>query len=209
MILCYLAFFMALGYIKSFFPELDFNQYQQSELNKLVSENPWKLVFLVLILAPAIEECFFRSLVKPSQNDLIIFLCAFLTVFASFFIPANIYWLLKYAFLALFILLMFLFLKEVIPHKTQRKSLYFLNKNYRIVWILSAFIFGLVHIFNYVDVFQINLVLFLLVFPRMIAGYFLGKIKIENGSLLWSILFHAMNNITVLFLIFPKIFPTL
>ena len=206
MILCYMVFFLSLGYVKAFFPALDFDRYQQSELNSLISEDPWKLVFLVLILAPALEECFFRSLVKPSQNDLLIFFCAFFTVFAAFFIPEDIHWALKYAFLGLFIILMFLFLKEAIPYKIQRKSLYFLNKNYRSIWIISAIIFGLVHIYNYVDSFQLNLVLFFLVFPRMIAGYFLGKIKVENGSLLWSVLFHSMNNITVLFLVFPRLF---
>ena len=73
------------------------------------------------------------------------------------------------------------------------------------VWILTAFIFGMVHISNYVDGFQIDLLLFLMIIPRIIAGFFFGKIKIENKSMAWPIAMHAMNNATVLILLFPKL----
>jgi len=63
----------------------------------------------------------------------------------------------------------------------------------------------MVHIFNYVEGFELNFVLMLLIFPRIIAGYFFGKIKVENKGLIWPIAMHAMNNGLVFIVLLPKI----
>lgn len=70
---CYVLFFIALGLLSIIFPGLDIDSYQQTDLNRLLEESPLKLVFLAVILAPLIEEGMFRTLIKPSRNELIFF----------------------------------------------------------------------------------------------------------------------------------------
>ncbi|UJH91251.1 hypothetical protein LZ575_00075 [Antarcticibacterium sp. 1MA-6-2] len=67
----------------------------------------------------------------------------------------------------------------------------------------------MVHIFNYVDAFEINVVLVLLIIPRIIAGFFFGKVKIENEGLIWAILMHVMNNGVVTIFLLPRLLESL
>ncbi|WP_240793875.1 CPBP family glutamic-type intramembrane protease [Antarcticibacterium arcticum] len=201
----YFLFFISLGMLKMIFPQFEIDQYQQSDINRLLEEDPWRLVLLAVVFAPIIEEGMFRTLIKPSQNELIFFLCSWLLVIGIAIIPENINWLIKFGFLFLSFILSFIFLKEFIPENWQRRLCTFLNKHYRILWLLTAVIFGMVHIYNYVEGFDLNFVLFLLIVPRIIAGYFFGKIKIENHGLFWPIAMHAMNNGIVFLILLPKI----
>lgn len=206
MFFCYIIFFMLLAFIESIFPEFSLDHYEQRELMQLLDENPLKFLILAVILAPLIEEGIFRTLIKPSANELLFFISLWLLILVQLFIPEGVYWVLRYAFLILLGMLSFLFLREIIPQVWQQKAAYFLGLHYRKIWILTSLIFGWVHVFNYVEGFQIDFQLFLLVFPRILAGYFFGKIKIENESLLWPILMHGMNNGTVVFFLLPKLF---
>jgi len=201
----YFVFFVALGILKAAFPEFEFERYQQNDLILLLDENPWKFVLMAIIFAPLIEEGMFRTLIKPSQNDLIIFLCSWIFVGVISLLPADVFWVVKYGFLILFMILTFLFLKEFIPQNWQIKLCFFLGRHHRFIWILTSLIFGMVHIFNYVEGFQLDFLLILLIIPRIIAGFFFGKIKIENQGLFWPIIMHAMNNGIVLFFLFPKL----
>jgi membrane protease YdiL (CAAX protease family) len=198
------VFFIALGILKATFPEFEFERYQQTNLIQLMEENPWKFVIMAIIFAPLIEEGMFRTLIKPSQNELIFFISSWIFLGVISFIPADVYWAIKYGFLILFMILTFLFLKEFIPKKLQVNLCLFLGNYYKFIWILTSVIFGMVHIFNYVEGFQLNFLLILLIIPRIIAGFFFGKIKIKNQGLFWPITMHAMNNAIVLFVIFPK-----
>ena len=202
---CYFVFFVALGILKVGFPDFKFERYQQSDLIRLLEENPWKFLLMAIIFAPLLEEGMFRTLIKPSQNELIFFLCSWIFVGVISFIPSDVFWAIKYGFLILFMILTFLFLKEFIPQKWQIKLCFFLDRHYIFIWIFTSIIFGMVHIFNYVEGFQLDFLLVLLIIPRIIAGFFFGKIKIENQGLLWPITMHAMNNGIVLFFVFPKL----
>lgn len=201
----YFLFFIFLGILKMIFPEFELDQYEQSDINKLLEDDPWRLVLLAVVFAPIIEEGMFRTLIKPSQNELIFFLCSWLLVIGIALIPENTNWLIKFGFLLLSFILSFIFLKEFIPEKWQVRLCDFLNKNYRTIWFLTALTFGMVHIYNYVEGFELNFVLFLLIVPRIIAGYFFGKIKIENHGLFWPIVMHAMNNGIVFLILLPRI----
>jgi membrane protease YdiL (CAAX protease family) len=205
MLVSYFIFFLLLGVIKTIFPEFDIAQYEQSDLNELLEKNPLKFIFLAVILAPVVEEGMFRTLIKPSSNEIIFFLTIWILVLVSAFIPFNVFWMLKYLFLILLGVLSFIFLKQIIPDQFLQKLCNFLGRYYIYIWLLTSLIFGLVHIFNYVDGFEINLVLFLLVAPRVIAGFFFGKTKIENNGLFWPILMHCMNNGTVVIFLLPKL----
>jgi membrane protease YdiL (CAAX protease family) len=200
----YFVFFAALGILQVIFPNLDFLKYQQSDLNALLSEDPWKFVLLAVIIAPVLEEGMFRTLIKPSPNEFIFFLCSWILVGVAIFIPVDVHWAIKFGFLLLFIILIYFFLKELIPRSLQYKACSFLNRNYIFIWMITAVIFGLVHISNYVDGFRLDFLLFLMIVPRIIAGFYFGKVKIENRSMVWPIAMHAMNNATVLLFLIPK-----
>ncbi len=205
MIASYFVFFLILGILHAIFPEFDLEQYQQSNLNELLDKSPWKFIVLAVILAPVIEEGMFRTLIQPSQNELLFFLTIWILVLVTALIPLDVFWAVKYVFLILLAILSFLFLKEFIPLNWQQKLCEVLGRYYIAVWLITAVIFGMVHIFNYVEGFQLDFVLFLLVIPRIIAGFFFGKIKIENKGLLWPILMHGMNNGTVVFFLLPRL----
>lgn len=209
MLLCYLIFFMGLGILEMLFPSLELHKYQQGEIDRLLEENPWKFVVMAIIAAPILEEGMFRSLVKPSPNDLIFFLCCWLWLIALTLIPAEVNWFIKFSFLILLILLSFIFLRELIPDAWKQKICDLANQYYISVWILTSVVFGVVHIFNYVEAFEINFVLVLLIFPRIIAGFFFGKVKIENGGLIWPILMHVMNNGVVTIFLLPRLLESL
>lgn len=208
MLACYFIFFFVLGLFNTLFPEFNMDRYQQSDLNRMLEENPFQMILLAVVFAPVIEEGMFRTIIRPSPNELIFFLCSWLLLLELVFFPEYVHWGLKFLFLLLLFIISFLFFREIIPYRWQIRLCAFLKNNYKIVWGLTAVVFGLVHIYNYVDVFEINLALFLLIVPRIIAGFFFGKIKIENRSLLWPIAMHAMNNSAVLLIVIAKfLFP--
>jgi len=204
MLASYFVFFTLLGILQVVFPNLDILKYQQSDLNALMSEDPWKFVFLAVIIAPVLEEGMFRTLIKPTPNEFIFFLCSWILVGVTMIVPVDVHWAIKFGFLLLFITLIYFFLKEFIPISFQHSACSFLNRNYLIIWMITAIIFGLVHISNYVDGFQLDFLLFLMIVPRIIAGFYFGKVKIENKSMVWPIAMHAMNNATVLVFLIPK-----
>jgi len=191
---CYFLFFMGMGILNTIFPELDFDRYQQTEIYEMMTNNPLVFFILAVIIAPIIEECLFRSLIKPSQNEILVFICSWILFISLPFIPAKANLILKYSLLLLSVFIIFLFLKSIIPEKKMKKTQYYLHKYYRLIWMLSALIFGYVHVWNYVSGFEFNFILFILIFPRIIAGYFFGRLKVQNQQLYWPILLHAMNN---------------
>ncbi|MCH4823737.1 CPBP family glutamic-type intramembrane protease [Gramella lutea] len=203
MILCYFAFFFILRILDLFIFDLDLQKYEQMEILKILEENPLKFIFLAAIAAPVIEESIFRSILKPTPISIRIFFCALIYIFGLFIIPEEAHWLLKFGLLLSTILFIFYALGQLVPSKVYHTICYWLHKYYFLIWIGGAIIFGFVHIYNYVDTFQLDLVLILMIFPRIIAGYFFGKVKLENKSLLWPILLHSMNNSMVLIFVLP------
>lgn len=200
---CYFLFFILLAALQSTFPSFDYDKYQQTEIFELLKTQPWKFAFMAAIFAPIMEEGLFRSLLKPTEFSLKFFFCCVLFMIGIAIIPEEAHWSLKYGVLGGTLLLAFYALGELIPEHIFRKTCYWLHRYYLINWILGAIIFGFVHIFNYVDTFQIDLVLFIMIFPRIIAGFFFGKIKLENRGLIWPMLMHSMNNSMVLLFILP------
>jgi membrane protease YdiL (CAAX protease family) len=205
MIGTYFLFFFLLGFLNTFLPELDLEKYQQTELFNLMDESPLAFILMAVVIAPLLEESMFRTLIKPSFTEIHIFICAVLAFVGLGFIPQEAHSLLKYGLVILSAIIIFLFLQSLKPSRFLRIFRIILYRNYRFIWLLTAVLFGLVHIWNYVEGWQFDLILFLLIFPRIIAGYFFGKIKVENGNLLWPITMHAMNNGIVVFFLLPKL----
>ncbi len=205
MIGTYFLFFFLLGFLNTFLPELDLEKYQQTELFNLMDESPLAFILMAVVIAPILEESMFRTLIKPSFTEIYIFICAVLAFVGLGFIPQEAHSLLKYGLVILSAIIIFLFLQSLKPSRFLRVFRIILYRNYRLIWLLTAALFGLVHIWNYVEGWQFDLILFLLIFPRIIAGYFFGKIKVENGNLIWPITMHAMNNGIVVFFLLPKL----
>lgn len=205
MIGTYFLFFFLLGFLNTFLPELDLEKYQQTELFNLMDESPLAFILMAVVIAPILEESMFRTLIKPSFTEIYIFICAVLAFVGLGFIPQEAHSLLKYGLVILSAIIIFLFLQSLKPSRFLRVFRIILYRNYRFIWLLTAALFGLVHIWNYVEGWQLDLILFLLIFPRIIAGYFFGKIKVENGNLIWPITMHAMNNGIVVFFLLPKL----
>lgn len=205
MILCYLIFFILLGFLTSYFPGIDISKYEQSELFENLESNPLKFIFLASILAPVIEESMFRSLIKPSTASLKLFVCSILYFIGLLIIPYEGHWFLKYGLLFLTLFLVYYALGELISPVFYEKIIFLLHRHYLLVWIIGSISFGFVHIFNYVEVFYVDMALFILIFPRIIAGFFFGKIKLENHGMIWPVLMHSMNNSMVLLFLLPSI----
>lgn len=205
MLAWYFIFFTALGLLQIVIPGLELQDYQQTELHRLLEESPVQFVIMAVVVAPVLEEGMFRSLVKPSADELIFFICCWLWLIVPGFIPAEVNWVVKFAFLIPFILLIFIFLREFIPGIWQERICRVAETYYLPIWGITSVIFGMVHIFNYVEGFEINFALVLLIFPRIIAGFFFGKIKLENGSLVWPMALHAMNNGAVVLFLIPQL----
>lgn len=206
MILCYFLFFAVLQILNVLIFDLDLQKYNQSDILETLKNSPLKFIFLAAIAAPVIEESIFRSVLKPDATSLKIFICAILYIIGLILIPEESHWTLKYILLLGVLSLIYYALGELIPAKLYRKTCYWFHRYYLIIWILGAILFGFVHIYNYVETFQLDLVLFLMIFPRIIAGFFFGKIKLENKGMIWPILMHSMNNSLVLIIILPFTF---
>lgn len=203
MILCYFLFFFVLQILNLLVFDLDFQKYEQIEILELLQTNPLKFIFLAAVAAPVIEESIFRSLLKPTASSIKIFICAILYIFGLLIIPEDAHWSLKYLLLFATLAFFYYALGQLIPKHTYHKICYWLHRYYFIIWIASAIIFGFVHVFNYVDTFQLDLILIVMIFPRIIAGFFFGKIKLENKGMIWPILMHSMNNSMVLIFLLP------
>ncbi|HSI70048.1 MAG TPA: CPBP family glutamic-type intramembrane protease [Gillisia sp.] len=204
MLACYFLFFIAIGLLQVLFPHYNFTEYQQNDINRMLLENPLQFFLLAVIIAPVLEEGMFRTLIKPSTNELIFFFSCWLVVLITSFIPVDVYWAVKFGFLLVFLIFSFVVLRELIPLPWQWKLCSWLKKYHLLIWAITSVLFGMIHIYNYVEGFELNFVLFLLIFPRIIAGVFFGKVKIENRSLLWPIALHAINNGAVLLLLLPQ-----
>lgn len=205
MVACYFIFFVLLALIGTYFPEINFNKYEQSELFEILKNNPFKFIILAIIVAPIIEESIFRSLLKPTETHIKLFICAILYFTGILLIPEKGHWILRYTLLFATLFLIYYALGQLIGKRTFHMLCYWLHRYYFIIWIAGAIIFGFVHIFNYVETFKVDLILVTMIFPRIIAGFFFGKVKLENKEMIWPILLHSMNNSMVLIFMLPFI----
>lgn len=194
----YILFFITIGILSTWIPELKPGEYEDTTLKKLVQENPFKLFILACIFAPILEEMMFRTLIKPNHNHLILFICSWPVFIGLRFFPKDIHWGVILAFAAVLLFVLFYILKHLIIKTMTQRLRAFLHRHVTVVLIIVSLIFGLVHINNYVDNFVINLTLITLIVPRIISGFWMGWVKIKNEGLIWSMVLHFMNNAFVI-----------
>ena len=190
----YILFFMTIGILSIWIPELKADGYEDTVLKELSQNNPFKLFILACIFAPIVEEMMFRTLIKPRHTDIILFICSWPVFIGLRFFPKDIHWGVLLAFAGVLLFVLFYILKHLITETGTQRLRTFLDKRTTLVLIVASIVFGLVHINNYVDDFVINMALFMLIVPRIISGFMMGWIKIKNQGLIWSMGLHFMNN---------------
>ncbi|MFT5892906.1 MAG: membrane protease YdiL (CAAX protease family) [Dokdonia sp.] len=190
----YILFFITIGILSIWIPELKAGGYEDTTLKELSQNNPFKLFILACIFAPIVEEMMFRTLIKPKHTDIILFICSWPVFIGLRFLPRDIHWGIVLAFAGVLLFVLFYILKHLITETATQRLRTFLHKHTTLALIVVSMVFGLVHINNYVDNFVINLALFTLIVPRIISGFMMGWIKIKNQGLIWSMGLHFMNN---------------
>lgn len=190
----YVLYFISLSVLSTYIPELISDKYEQTFLQELLAEKPLQLFFLAVLFAPILEEMMFRTLLKPSHSDIILFLCAWPVYYLNGYLPQNAHWFIKLIFIAIFLFVVFYMLRELISDNKTARLRHFLSSHYKLVLVVSSFLFGLIHINNYVEDFIINAALVALIIPRVLAGFMMGFIKLENRNISWSMGLHAINN---------------
>lgn len=188
--------------LHNLFPNLDTASYEQSFIMEMLTENPLRALVMIVIVAPVIEEIMFRSLLKPSHIELVLFIVIWPVFFLLRFVPLNVHWGLKLAFTGVFLSTVVYIAQQLIPRERTQSIRNWLSRYQSLIWIITSLIFGFVHVTNYVDHFTINLALFLLILPRILAGFMIGWVKINNEHLPWAMALHAMNNGMAFFFIY-------
>ncbi len=190
----YITFFVLLSVAKIYYPTLFEQEYEQGFLQELLKEKPLQLFILAVLVAPIIEEMMFRTIVKPSHNDILLFLCSWSIFYLNTFIPTDVNWIIKIGFVSVLLFTLYYIAKQLIPIEKTIKIRSFLDNYYIVFLIVSSLLFGLIHINNYIDTFIVNVALISLIIPRILSGFMMGIIKIKNKHLIWSIFLHALNN---------------
>ena len=190
----YFAYSVLITAFRHIWPSLANNDYRQEFINGLITNSPFRAFVTIVIVAPILEEMMFRSLIRPVHLDVILFISVWPMVAIVTFIPLDVNWMIKLAFTAVLLFSTCYILMLLIPYQKTFAVRRWLKKYKIAVLIISSLVFGFIHITNYVDGFMINLPLFLLIFPRILAGIMLGWIKLKNGFLPWSMALHALNN---------------
>ncbi len=194
----YFLFFLCIGLLAKSYPQLLSDDLRQQDLLDMLIERPLQLVVMAVIIAPIFEEVLFRAVVRPSREDVLLF-CSGIGSFSVLSLMADSvpwYWRLLFG-IAIFTGSYYL-LQEFLPKRFLRKIQEFLAQHAILVIVASALLFGLVHVYNYVESFVLTSALLVAVFPRMVLGAIAGWLKLRTGALLWPILLHFINNAIVL-----------
>ncbi|HEA29387.1 MAG TPA: CPBP family intramembrane metalloprotease [Leeuwenhoekiella sp.] len=198
----YLIYGFLFTVLHNLFPALDTASYKQGFIMEMLTENPWRALIMIVLVAPIIEEMMFRSLLKPSHIELVLFVIIWPVFFLLRFVPLDVHWGLKLVFTGVFLFSAVYIAQQLIPRERTLKLRAWLGRYEYVIWIVTSLVFGFVHITNYVDHFTINLALFLLILPRILAGFMIGWVKLNNKHLPWAMALHAMNNGMAFFFIY-------
>ncbi len=191
----YIFFFFCVAILKEMFPAIDLDKYSGQEIITLFKNNKLMAFLSMVLIAPVLEETMFRSVIVPTHRTLLLFLSAWTLFGIQFFIPKlALAWYFLYPIAILVFIAMYALYHYSIPKKLLYRSADFLSKHRILVLQITSILFGLMHIFNYVDTFSMDSSLFLMIVPRIIAGHVCGQLKITNKTLIWPIALHAMNN---------------
>jgi len=146
-------------------------------------------IIFIAILFPIIEELAFRLYLK--RNSINVFISVFLTTYmivTTFFFKTSHFSLEKEGLLRITISLFLAFIGLYFYRKR------FLKIKFSFLYYFSAFLFGIVHIYNY-DCSNPKVLLFAIIIclPQIIGGLFFGYTRIKYG-IIGSIILHSLVN---------------
>lgn len=143
----------------------------------------------VILAGPLIEESIFRLPLRRNRHTVFFFLVvAFFILFSSILSDTIYSWHLFPVRVALSLVGSFLMyswvLKLICPLK------------FNVLFYLSAFIFGMLHVANYaLDVTSVSMLLFLILYVvnKFITGVILGYARLAHGFFI-AVILHVINN---------------
>ncbi|PKQ61057.1 hypothetical protein BZG02_17345 [Labilibaculum filiforme] len=159
----------------------------------LVGMSYLKKVILGVIIAPVAEELIFRLLLKEDKKHFYLFgLVCLCYIFAGVYLNHSGTTIIVAVIFILGISLGFSnYMGKIID--------IYSKKNYKYLYFGSILIFGLIHGHNYsFESYHQTLLIPLLTLPQMGMGFFLSYIRVNYG-IIYSIGFHAMINLSILF----------
>ncbi len=158
------------------------------------STSHFNLILLGGLIVPIIEEIFFRSWLKFKRNNIILFVVGLIVLTTittiAFFISK------KYVFLdySVFFLTILVGLFSLLYFFSIDRIELFISSKFKYFFYASVILFGLAHLGYFRgNIYLIWIFFPFLVSPQLIAGLFLGYIRMKHG-LVYSILFHMLLN---------------
>ena len=157
--------------------------------HKNISLTFYERIIFAVLLAPIIEESLFRLLLVFNKRNLFYFFVMCVGLFITFLVRESYFKLFLFILLSLISIIIYFYFEVI-------KS--FLVKNYRCFFYFIVVLFAVLHLFNFNGINSHNLfVAIILVVPQIILGLILGYLRIKYG-IAYSILFHAIVNLSVL-----------
>lgn len=154
--------------------------------------NPFETIIWGLFLVPVYEEILFRSLLKFTKWNILMFIITVSALICYTVLSLKTEFALV---LSIMLLCLFFFLRIVSRSKIE----FYISSNFKYFFYASALIFGLIHASNFNgNIYTIIAFSFILGGPQIIAGLLLGFVRMNFG-LSYSIIFHLIINSTLLF----------
>jgi len=147
-------------------------------------------ILYVLLLAPIIEEVFFRLIYIFTRRNLIILIVTTLGLLMFYIIKKNLISIILFSSLTLIYLIGFFYFQK---YKD------FFICHFKFWFYFIAVIFAILHIFNFFGITISNIIFApLFVIPQLILGIILGYIRVTYGFI-YTVFFHMVINSTILF----------
>lgn len=143
-----------------------------------------------ILLAPVVEEIFFRLILVFNRRNILILSFATIAMAIYFVINENNIKLIFFSILFILTILVFILF--------DRCKIFF-YKHFKSLFFIIAGSFALVHLGNYlgISLYRLLPALFIII-PQLVAGTILGYLRVKYGFI-YAIGFHATINLTLLF----------
>jgi hypothetical protein len=155
-----------------------------------IKNNSDTLPYEIILIAPFVEEMFFRFPLKKGKGFLLIFITFLISFLLMKFNILN-----ENVVYAIFTII-FLYLVNI-THKSEFKENDYKNKRLLFLTLFLSLAFGLSHLLNYEELGNEG-VTYLLIFSisKIISGLILSVIRLRYGIII-SILFHCLLNFLI------------
>jgi membrane protease YdiL (CAAX protease family) len=180
---------------------------EMHSINQLFKEaSPWFIILFGVLIGPLTEELSFRLFLSKNYWQIVLGLSAFVTFFASIFLPIDslgVYFLPT-------LLCTFVFCITIFTAAVKREVLLqFFSSYFTYIFWASIFSFGLIHVINFTDATGYVLLFApLLAAPQLLMATVLTYVRMRYGF--WrGFLYHSLHNAALLTptVIIYKTFP--